>query len=647
MNLATKITLAIFTLSIGVAIATGVAVFVFTKDTLQDTIAIEQEMTIEGVMRAIDRTLYERVLDIQSIAVNDIIESELSQVAADGHEETHAKVVAELAELTLVTGPWDILELQDRNGTVTHSTLIAEHKEEEHERDRLENQVYLEAIKGDMYVSDAAISHDTGKPTVVFAAPVYDTSNPARPIVGAVIGHFAWPVVVEILESVGYDARLYNGEGVLIGTSLYEERADILARSDKEHATIKAALNGDTGSVIGKNIGNTKNVLTSFTPQKGFLTYSGSGWTLVVDAPQEVILAPAKEKGLAVAGITMGLIALLALATVVLMRVLVTRPLGLFLGVLDSIKSGEVTKRVLLRSNDEIGTLAKGFNAMMDRIAKEEGVRQNIIDVLPGSLFLVDEKGNIERVNPSAEAMLGYGKEELVGESIKKVFYTTTTTTTTTTTVFHLIGLDELVSIGSMKNRAIDMIAKNGQNVPVMLYGRMIGGGQKDKKGAQGAERAVLVALDRRKEKIYVEKRLSTIIPVLQNAAVGDFSKTFPISDQEDEFTELLVALNLMMGDIQEAQEAEQKRYKELVNRTRDLELKTEVLQDTKKALSKTFDSLDEEQARMKQADTTLKAKVSELERFNNVMVDRELKMVELKKELQAIQGLTNKKKKT
>jgi PAS domain S-box-containing protein len=640
MNLATKITLAVFTLSIGVAIATGAAVFVFTKNTLEHTIAVEQEMTIEGVMRAIDRTLYERVLDIQSIAVNNSIESELSRVTAGGHEETHAQVVAELSELTLVTGPWDILELQDRNGTVTHSTFITQHKEE-HKEDKFENQAFVEAIKGEIYVSDAAISHDTGKPTVVFAAPVYDTSNPARPVVGAVIGHFAWPVVVEILESVGYDARLYNNEGVLIGSSVHEERSDVLARSDNGHATIQAALNVHTGSVIGKNVNNTKDVLTSFTPQKGFLTYPGSGWILVVDAPQEIILAPAKEKGLAVAGITMGLIALLGLATVVLMRVLVTRPLGLFLGVLNNIRSGEVTKRVSVRSNDEIGTLAKGFNSMMDRITKEEGLRQNIIDVLPGALFLIDTKGNIERVNPGVTALLDYTQEELLGKSTQFLFppLTTTTTTTTTTTVFHLIGLDELVSTGSMENRAIDMIAKNGEKVPVMLHGRMINVGKKDKKGAQGAGRAVLVALDRRKEKIYVEKRLSTVIPVLQNAAVGDFSKTFPISDREDEFTELLVALNLMMGDIQEAQEQEQKRYKELLNRTRELELKKEVLEDTKKALSETFDSLDEEQARMKQADAALKGKVSELERFNNVMVDRELKMVELKKEIKKLKS--------
>ena len=41
----------------------------------------------------------------------------------------------------------------------------------------------------------------------------------------------------------------------------------------------------------------------------------------------------------------------------------------------------------------------------------------------------------------------------------------------------------------------------------------------------------------------------------------------------------------------------------------------------------------------LKQAQTTLQQKVDELERVNEIMVDRELKMIELKEEIRALKA--------
>ena len=50
----------------------------------------------------------------------------------------------------------------------------------------------------------------------------------------------------------------------------------------------------------------------------------------------------------------------------------------------------------------------------------------------------------------------------------------------------------------------------------------------------------------------YVSARLSELSPLLQNYAVGDFSENIQIPEEEDEFTELLVGLTLMVDDIRE-----------------------------------------------------------------------------------------------
>jgi HAMP domain-containing protein len=96
--------------------------------------------------------------------------------------------------------------------------------------------------------------------------------------------------------------------------------------------------------------------------------------------------------------------------------------------------------------------------------------------------------------------------------------------------------------------------------------------------------------------KAHVTTRLEQLSPLLQDYALGDFSKTIQVPDEEDEFTELLVGLNLMVEE-------------------RTNELQQEIT----------------ERAR---AEQELKQKMEELQRFNRLAVGRELRMVELKQEV-------------
>ena len=49
-----------------------------------------------------------------------------------------------------------------------------------------------------------------------------------------------------------------------------------------------------------------------------------------------------------------------------------------------------------------------------------------------------------------------------------------------------------------------------------------------------------------------VTKRLKELTPFLSNYATGDFTENIEIPDEEDEFTELLVGLSLMIDDVRE-----------------------------------------------------------------------------------------------
>ena len=51
------------------------------------------------------------------------------------------------------------------------------------------------------------------------------------------------------------------------------------------------------------------------------------------------------------------------------------------------------------------------------------------------------------------------------------------------------------------------------------------------------------------KHKKYIEEKLSKLMPTLIKVGLGNFSVKIEIPKEEDEFTELLVALNLMIEE--------------------------------------------------------------------------------------------------
>jgi PAS domain S-box-containing protein len=293
----------------------------------------------------------------------------------------------------------------------------------------------------------------------------------------------------------------------------------------------------------------------------------------------------------------------------------ISRQIGSLVKTSRAIAGGDLTRRAEVKSKNEIGQLATSFNFMLDKLSAEEGMRQQIIDVLPDSLFLIDESGNIERVNPSAEKLLGYDQQELVGKSESSIFNT--------------IELDQLTEGDSMRSKISSIRSKNGSEVPIMLYGKIL-------LTKDGKKRKVLVAVDRKKEKEYAKERLSSFFPILQKIAIGDFSMKLPVGDIEDEFSDFSIALNLIIEDIGESSEKEKVLNQDLKSRNKEMELKALVLNDTKNSLKETLDMIEKDKLKIGEKDKELKTRINELERMNKLMIGREVKMKELKEKLKA-----------
>jgi hypothetical protein len=281
--------------------AVGYYTFNFTKEALIEEISQGQQELAHEALAIIDRTLYQKYQEIQTIANSNLIED----VFISGEFTAQAK--QRLNEFLLQTGPWDELELFSKQGEEVSQHI--EEKEKHLENHDNEGKVaFSNSLHGSVYISDVIISKETGKPTMIFSAPIKDKKQVGNPVIGVVIGKFSWPIIMEILDDVDFresHVHLFNKEGMTIAVPTIHQD-EILQLDLTYNPVVNQALLGECGSSsfqlekpYQESIPNFKGekirILSSCTLQQGYLGFKSKGWGLVIEAPHSTILKPVQQ----------------------------------------------------------------------------------------------------------------------------------------------------------------------------------------------------------------------------------------------------------------------------------------------------------------------------------------------------------------
>ncbi len=344
---------------------TSLVVYYSMRRTIIEKTYADSTETASFVMSQIDATMYDASHDIRMIAQSQILQNYL---ANDKNNTLKKQAYKELEKSLLLTGPWNNLLLVNRAGTIICSTL-EKNIGERIDKHPVSNGAFNHVLKRNIsYYSDLVLSDLNGRPTVVFSSPVL--SEDERETIGAVIGHFSWPVVMEILNQTNplYHVHVFNKNGITIATTT-TERNLILNHNHLENKLINKTLTSRSNfSGASVSIHNPKEqVLAATVRESGFLNYKGSGWGVFIEMPLGVAIAPLNDLLIKIV-YCFGLGILFFFVIFYLFCRRLVRPIKELVKVTKSVEIGNFSIIAPIMTNDEIGLLSKNFNSMVMKL---------------------------------------------------------------------------------------------------------------------------------------------------------------------------------------------------------------------------------------------------------------------------------------
>jgi methyl-accepting chemotaxis protein len=249
---------------------------------------------------------------------------------------------------------------------------------------------FKEAIKGNLSVSDVIKNKETGAPLFIVAMPVKEKEAITGVLLGIFdINSFSKQFIDPIkVGEKGY-AFMFNKSGLIIA---HPVKSNILKLDLKKFDFGKEMMSKKDGAIIYTYKGQEK-----FVALKG---HPRTGWTVCVTAESSEIMAPVTSLGRINMIISAVIVAVAALVIYLIAGYIARSVNEVVEGLKDAAEGeGDLTKRLDVKSKDEVGSLAKWFNTFVGKL-------QGIIS---------DIAGNAEKLNSASSELLAISEKMSTG----------------------------------------------------------------------------------------------------------------------------------------------------------------------------------------------------------------------------------------
>lgn len=242
----------------------------------------------------------------------------------------------------------------DLNGKEVYSTRYAQEK-----MDVSEEEWFKKASEGEKAVSNSFIDDTAKLAGVIIAMPLENNFGKKLGVIAANIDLFSISELT-LDYKIGETGVTYivDRDGIIIGHPEYKEK--VLGRNDMKEQKITGAIEAINGNTDVSTYINDKgeSVFGAYT------SIPSTGWGVVVEQNESEIneaLTKGLYRTLAISGIA---IIISIIFSAVIARVF-SKPIVQLANIARQVESGDLTKKVEVKSRNEIGELQKAFSQMI------------------------------------------------------------------------------------------------------------------------------------------------------------------------------------------------------------------------------------------------------------------------------------------
>ncbi|MDZ4780556.1 MAG: methyl-accepting chemotaxis protein [Planctomycetia bacterium] len=378
MSIQSKMLVSLFLIGLAPAVIVGGLAYRSCRDGQIAESGLRLQTLAEETIDKVDRNLFERYGDVQAFAANP---KALGDVEALRGAANH---------YTRLYGIYDLMLIVDRDGKI----IVA--NTEAYNGDAVDSAALIgQSVRGEPWFEEIAAGRvkfgatffsdmernprvaevaKTNGLCLAYAAPIVDEQGN---VVRIWVNWASWDRIVgEImvnqrkgLEEKGYQnicAQLISQQGVV----LFDEQPAAILKTDLAKSGLNAAqqlVAGDRGFTTEFNPELNTKQINGFAASKGALGFAGYRWGVLVRQNAADAYRLARSLALTMA-IVVGAAALVVAAVSYGLTRAICRPILNVVEVVQAAAQGELTKRVTVRSSDEIGALGTAINQLCDSL---------------------------------------------------------------------------------------------------------------------------------------------------------------------------------------------------------------------------------------------------------------------------------------
>lgn len=336
----------------GMGLTTAIS-YVKTRDALTASLTDQMNQIAEQTVDKISSWTSDLKLDLNSWSKQKVFSTATKDSFVGKSARKSASAL--LSEFKQAYGYYEDIHLANLAGD-----LIAGSNPETIGKTNIKDQVYFdESIQGRVHVSEVIKSSGTDSAVFVISAPIKQKDKVAGVLFSIVdLGVFSRDFIDKISVGKSGYAYVFRNDGVIIA---HPNKEYILELNISEFDFGKKMMEQGEGLLDYTFEGVEKSV--------SFRQYKDLGWTVGVSAVSEEVFSVVKRLGqfnLIVAVC----VTILAAVIIFLITGSVVRPINrVVAGLKDAAEGeGDLTKRLEVKTKDEVGELAKWFNVFIGKI---------------------------------------------------------------------------------------------------------------------------------------------------------------------------------------------------------------------------------------------------------------------------------------